>query len=198
MEIMELVGLSLFELSPVAVKRLWGKMVGGRGRLTSEQYAKSIKDEITQTKHPCPLRVSIGTGDFVSPLIKRLFAEASLNGQKDMPRVSVIILKRLADDAATKMESLGILEPGFVEAMHANIRGLREDAHLRQAKVEVEERIWKHLPLFHGHVFANRLLIGPWVVGPKGFLHVRGPLIEIPRKGFEGEYERYLGLFDAV
>jgi hypothetical protein len=64
----------------------------------------------------------------------------------------------------------------FKDRLEANLRGIANDSLIRSHGVQIEVIRWTRLPPFHGHMYGDDLLIGPWSIDSTGLLHVQTPM----------------------
>lgn len=198
-------GFTVFNLaaSPGLVVRFlrWVRGYQLSLHVTQEAYAHALKRMVTKpgkAGNGRILFVSIGAADFLTPWLRRLYSESSMMGGQSAPRLHKLVIKRLDDTLARKLESDRVLESGFTNRMLANIQALRDDCHIISAGVNIEERIWSGLPPFHGFLCEDRLLIGNWSVNDGGLLHNHTPLVETNKRTARELYDRTERQFDTV
>ena len=188
--------VTLFNLSTQPLLYIWN-LLSRRVKIhPSKKYNEILSNFVMSSDQPQPLFVSIGSGDFVSSWLTRLYHEYSITGE-NKPKINKLVIKRLTYSQIDMYEQIGILQPGFRVAAESNIQILQNDPLLKREGVTVEEREWKSLPPFHGYLYGDRLLIGPWMVNEAGQLHVKTPLWETNQRNFAGRHAMIRELFEV-
>lgn len=178
----------IFNLQLPTIKLHWERLRGRVRIHTVDKYTDVLTRLVTDTVEPQPLYVSVGHADFVSQWLDRLYRETGQIGGTE-PRITRLIVKRLSDDAIGKLEEVGALSSGFGEKLASNLKTIRSNPGITRNRVEIQERFWIGLPPFHGYLFGDRLLIGPWSVDEAGHLHVQTPILETRRASTPSRHE---------
>lgn len=190
--------VTLFSLSAQPLLFIWNLLSGRVKVHHSKTYNRVLTGLVTRSNQLQPLFVSIGSGDFVASWLTRLYSEENITVENKIPKINKLVIKRLAYPLIDKLEKIDVLEPGFRDATESNIRILRNDPFLKRERVTVEEREWQSLPPFHGYLYGDRLLIGPWMVNQAGYLHVKTPLWETNQRHFPGRLSMAREFFEAT
>jgi hypothetical protein len=119
--------------------------------------------------------VSAGTADFTVPWLQRLYRHAEINGGP-IPKIRRLIFKCISIELMDILLANHMLAVEFKERLEANLRGITHDSLITSYGVQIEVRRWTRLPPFHGHMFGDELLIGPWSIDSTGLLHVQTPM----------------------
>lgn len=143
-------------------------------------YTKELTNAVLDTSHDGTLHVSVGTADFVTPWLTRLYAEAVHGGPS--PNFNHLVIKHLNFDKASQLEKAGAFKTNFVAKLKMNIEALQTDPAIKAAGIACDTREWPVLPLFHGYLVGAWFLIGQWLVGQGGQLHVRTSLYKSTEK----------------
>lgn len=162
-----------------------------------EEYTQALTKLVTERRESRTLFVSIGTGDFLAPWLTRLYTEESIAFRDREPKISKLVVKRLPSAMISELEKIHLLEDGFNTRVEMNIQALKKDPNLKRSGVSVEEREWKDIPPFHGYMYGEKILIGPWMVNEAGQLHVKAPLWETRQKDFPKRHETVRTWFEA-
>lgn len=181
-----------FSLVTINVGNLWEAIAGALTRKKAtwigvSDYTKALTNAVSEQKHDGTLYVSVGTGDFLTPWIRRLYAESVTDTK--CPRIQRLIVKHIDLDKARGLEALKILEPRFVDKLQLNIETLQSDLALKSYGIEVEVRHWPTMPFFHGYLVGKEFLIGHWQFGHGGQLHVRTPLFKSSEEKLPSVYK---------
>lgn len=159
---------SLWEVLADAVRGRAATGIGVAG------HTEKLTALVTRKDASDVLFASVGTGDFLTPWLTRLYAETERG--EPVLRLKRIVVKHLDFTLASKLEAASVLERNFTNKLRLNLDTLQHDPALTEAGVVLETRVWKVLPLFHGYLFGEEFLIGPWSVGRRGQLHVKTSL----------------------
>lgn len=187
--------LNHFSLITIDVGNLWEVLTGvlqvkPSAGVGVQEYTDRLSKLVQSPGPNSTLYVSVGTADFVTPWLTRLYAEPAVGLQTSAPRLDALVLKHIDLNAAEALEAAGALEPRFVERLRLNMEDLqREGSDLTKRAVRFKTCLWKLLPFFHGYLFEDTFLIGPWRVGHGGHLHVRTPLVQGSAKELPNVYQ---------
>lgn len=192
-----------YSLITIDVGNLWDALAGAlRGRddaiVSVGEYAQELSNLMQSPGGNEALYVSVGTGDFLTPWLTRLYSEPITGLAKPRARVNRLVIKHIDFDAAEAYEAVGVLETGFVAKLRLNLQTLRTDSDLAAHGVSVHTSTWPQLPLFHGYVFGDQFLIESWRVGSGGYLHVRTPLWKGSRRELPNVFDFVLSHFEAA
>lgn len=155
-------------------------------QLESKHYYRVLTEIVTGSAERKPLYVSVGTGDFVSPWIRRTCSDQTAPVQ-----ISDLVIVRLSDEVLASYLSKKLLDPEFLQKLTSNIRDMKTDSAVRKMGITVVERYWPHVSPFHGYLYGNRMLLGRWEVDEKNYFHVRTPL-------HDGDADHFPELFRQV
>jgi class 3 adenylate cyclase len=171
-----------------------------RPLLSLREHPEKLLSMITGGSEPSPLFVSAGDLDFISGWIERVFYEAQAFGSQK-PKINHIIIKRISDDAIASLAAIGGLPGGFEARMRANIRAMKDSPVLQHEGLVVTERTWNRLPPFHGFLYSDHALVGPWETGLGGILHHKTRLAYFSRTMAPDQFadvERAFGIVEPV
>lgn len=159
----------------------WIKRSRGRIYRSTADYDRALTRIVTKSPVSDDYYVSAGTGDFVVPWLQRLYRHAEINGSP-VPRIRRLVFKCLSIEIMDTLLNNRMLAGEFKDRLEANLHGICNDALIRSHGVEIEIRRWTRLPPFHGHMFGENLLIGPWSIDSAGLLHVQTPVTHFRAK----------------
>jgi hypothetical protein len=151
-----------------------------------EAYTTILTEAVIKASVSTPLFGSVGKADFAVAWLPRLF-EGYQYKTGLRPRISEVILKRLADDNIARLVTAGLLDPRFAEALNANIERLQVALADHQVALKVRHWMAPGIPPFHGWLFGDTLLRNAWARGSGGFFHVMTPLVLYEKKATTDE-----------
>lgn len=191
-----------YSLITIDVGNLWDTLArafGGRddALIGVDEYPQQLSALVQSSGTKTPLYVSVGTGDFLTPWLTRLYSEPATSLDKPTARIERLSVKHIELQAAARFEAAQVLEPNFVRKLELNLNTLKTDSDLVTHGVTLDTSTWQRLPLFHGYLFDDQFLIGPWRVGPSGYLHARTPLYKSSRRDLPNVYNFLQSVFSA-
>lgn len=181
-------GITIFKLELPEIKLCWERLRRRMRFYTVDKYTGALTSLVTRSREEQSLFVSVGEADYLAQWLGRLYQEPRQAGSRE-PRISKLIIKRLSDPVISRLQEADVLRQGFGEGLRANLQTLRSIPGIIRNRVEIEERLWNRLPSFHGYLFGDSVLVGPWAVDEAGYLHVQTPLLETKRAAAPSHYE---------
>jgi transcriptional regulator with XRE-family HTH domain len=147
----------------------------GHGTLyrTPERYTVRLTELVTESPTEHSLNVAIGEADFLKGWLARLMQAST--GHK-LPAISRLVILSLDPSHGESLEKQGRLRSYFTKLMVANVEAIRAELSL-----PVEHRVWPGQPGFHGYLYGDIALCGPWESNELGHLHVKTPISEFHR-----------------
>ncbi|WP_433264818.1 hypothetical protein ACQPZF_36175 [Actinosynnema sp. CS-041913] len=153
----------------------WFRRDRGRTYASTAECDKALIKLVTRTSAPDDYYVSAGTADFVVPWLQRLYRCAEIS-RGPTPKIRRLIFKCLSAELTEVLLVNKMIAQKFKERLEVNLRAISEDSLIRSHGVEIEVRRWNRLPPFHGHMFGENLIIGPWSIDSTGLLHAQTPV----------------------
>jgi hypothetical protein len=172
----------------------WFRRDRGRTYASTAECDRALTKLLTRASAPDDYYVSAGTADFVVPWLQRLYRRTETS-RGPAPKIRRVIFKCLSTELADVLLANKMIAQEFKERLDVNLRAICEDSLIRSHGVEVEIRRWNHLPPFHGHMFGENLIIGPWSIDSAGLLHAQTPVTHFRGKLIKEELNNTQRIF---
>jgi hypothetical protein len=177
-------------LFPVTVDLGRSIKIKGKKLLDPQQCYTFLSKIVTEPPQKYDLRVSIGEGDFLRAWLTRL-CEAC----RGRIQINRLLIASLNEEVGSKLESSGLLRPGFMESMKSNMEALKNDAGIIGENINIDICCWPYLPPYHGWIYNDIALSARWSINDKGRLHVKTMMLKTERrddtKTFQQIYEMF-------
>jgi len=172
---------------PAVARSIVKRITNGRVYKHQGEYAGRLMQLVTTgASRAGTLYVSIGSGSYTGQWLATVFRQPSF-------KISKVVLLALSAKEAKKLESKGLLRPGFASALKSNIALVSDQAN--DAGVRFECRHWLRFPDFHGFLHGSVALFGKWDQDSKGQWDVHTPLEELMKDNDPEKLRSWIATF---
>ena len=168
------------------------KAIKGKGieLLDPQQLHVFLSKIVTKSTGKHDLRVSIGEGDFLRSWLLRLCEACSGRVQ-----INRLLIASLNDEVGSKLESFGLLRPGFMKSMKGNLTALKNAAGIIRENINIDICYWPCLPPYHGWLYNDTALSARWSIDDNGHLNVNTMMLKTTRKDNAKAFQQIYDMF---
>ena len=172
---------------PAVARSIVKRITNGKVYKHQGEYAGRLMQMVTMgASRASTLYVSIGSGSYTGQWLASVFRQPTV-------KISKIVLLALSAKEAKKLESKGMLRPGFASALKSNTVLVSDQAN--EAGVRFECRHWVRFPDFHGFLHGSVALVGKWDQDGKGQWDVHTPLVELLKDNDPEKFKALISTF---